>query len=178
MLKKLVKYGNSNALVLDRSILALLGIDEGSVVRLRIEGDKLILKAEEAVKPTDSMMLEVENLHNASKSPVLDMVEANLRKSCKSFEDDPSAMKSLEEWLPGTENAKKLQEAYGEIMKKYMGEMMLLGSKEFKQDLDTLTKKHEGNTSSKDYLKEFLALRLKHAPKLAEMDKEMKEVNK
>ena len=79
MLKKLVKYGNSNALVLDRSILALLNIGEGSVLKLRIEGDALIIKAAETVKATDSLMLEVENIHNrirsigASTGPIMDM---------------------------------------------------------------------------------------------------------
>lgn len=183
MLKKLVKYGNSNALVLDRSILALLNIDEGSVVKLRIEGNTLIIKAEETVKPTDSMILDVENIHNriqfpysSIKNPIADMVEANLRKDCKDIEKDPSAMESLEEWLPGTKNAKKLQNAYSKIMKKYANEIKLLGSEEFKKELAMLNKKYQ-DPSSKDLIKEFLALRLKHAPRLAKMDEEMKEVN-
>ncbi|MBN1549309.1 AbrB/MazE/SpoVT family DNA-binding domain-containing protein [Candidatus Babeliales bacterium] len=183
MLKKLVKYGNSNALVLDRSILALLNINEDSVVKLRIEGDTLIVRAEEAAKATDSMMLDIENIHtrsasyNTPRNPVFDMIEANLRTSYKGLESDPHYMKALEEWLPGTENAKKLQEAYGKIMKKYMGEIQLLNSEEFKRELDLLSKKYDGDSSSKDWLKEFLTLRLKYAPKLAQMDKEMQDVN-
>lgn len=43
MLKKLVKYGNSNALVLDKPILELLGIEEGSVVRLKTDGTSLVI---------------------------------------------------------------------------------------------------------------------------------------
>jgi antitoxin component of MazEF toxin-antitoxin module len=43
MLKKLVKYGNSNALVLDKPILELLGIEEGSIVRLKTDGTSLII---------------------------------------------------------------------------------------------------------------------------------------
>ena len=44
MNKKLVKYGNSYALVLNRSILELLDIDENDPVKLKIEGDTLLIK--------------------------------------------------------------------------------------------------------------------------------------
>jgi antitoxin component of MazEF toxin-antitoxin module len=37
MLKKLVKYGNSNALILDRAILELLNINEGAVLKLHTD---------------------------------------------------------------------------------------------------------------------------------------------
>jgi antitoxin component of MazEF toxin-antitoxin module len=43
MLKKLVKYGNSNALVLDKAIMELVGIEEGSVVKIKTDGTSLIL---------------------------------------------------------------------------------------------------------------------------------------
>ena len=182
MLKKLVKYGNSNALILDRSILALLNINEGSVLKLRIEGDTLIIKAEKAPKPTDSLMLDVENIHNrmgstTSINPVMAIAEENVRKFCKKVEEDPNAMKELKEWLPGTKNAEKLQKAYQEIMEKYQDEIKLLGSKKFKEDVEALNKKYQGDTTSKDFSKELLALRLQYAPKLAKMDKEMKEIN-
>ncbi len=43
MLKKLVRYGNSNALVLDKAILELLNIAEGSVVKISTDGRSIIL---------------------------------------------------------------------------------------------------------------------------------------
>ncbi|MBP9765334.1 AbrB/MazE/SpoVT family DNA-binding domain-containing protein [Candidatus Babeliales bacterium] len=43
MLKKLVRYGNSNALVLDKAILELLNIQEGSVVKISTDGRSIIL---------------------------------------------------------------------------------------------------------------------------------------
>ena len=43
MLKKLVRYGNSNALVLDKAILELLNISEGSVVKISTDGKSIIL---------------------------------------------------------------------------------------------------------------------------------------
>lgn len=47
MLKKIVKYGNSNALVLDKAILELLNIGEGSVVKLKTDGKSLIITPQE-----------------------------------------------------------------------------------------------------------------------------------
>ena len=43
MLKKLVRYGNSNALVLDKAILELLNISEGSIVKIKTDGHSIII---------------------------------------------------------------------------------------------------------------------------------------
>jgi len=48
MLKKLVKYGNSNALVLDKAILELLEIEEGSLVKIKTDGKAIIITAHQA----------------------------------------------------------------------------------------------------------------------------------
>ena len=148
MHKKLIKYGNSNALVLDRSILALLNISEGSIVKLRIEGDTLLITAAKEAKPTDLLQLEVENIHErlrskgVTDSSIMDLAEEQMRQYCKKAQKDPSKMKELKKWLPGTENAKKLQEAYQKIMVKYQDEMMVLASKEFKEATNALSKKN------------------------------------
>lgn len=47
MLKKLVKYGNSNALVLDKAILELLNIEEGSVLKISTDGRSITLTPHE-----------------------------------------------------------------------------------------------------------------------------------
>ncbi len=51
MLKKLVRYGNSNALVLDKAILELLNIAEGSVVKISTDGKSIILTPYQSVTP-------------------------------------------------------------------------------------------------------------------------------
>ena len=43
MTKKLSKHGNSLALVIDRSILELLGIDEGTPLNISTDGRALIV---------------------------------------------------------------------------------------------------------------------------------------
>ena len=43
MIKKLSKHGNSLALVIDRSILELLGIDEETALELSTDGEALVV---------------------------------------------------------------------------------------------------------------------------------------
>jgi antitoxin component of MazEF toxin-antitoxin module len=43
MVKKLSKHGNSLALVIDRSILDLLGIDENTSLEISTDGEALVL---------------------------------------------------------------------------------------------------------------------------------------
>lgn len=54
MIKKLVRYGNSQAIVLDRAILELLGIEEGGQVKLSVEGSTLIVKPVELSAPVQA----------------------------------------------------------------------------------------------------------------------------
>ncbi len=44
MIKKLVKVGNSQAIVLDKAIIELLGMGEGSAVSLKLENGRLIVE--------------------------------------------------------------------------------------------------------------------------------------
>lgn len=50
MLKKLVKYGNSNALVLDKPILDLLNIQEGAILKIKTDGKSIILTPHQEVE--------------------------------------------------------------------------------------------------------------------------------
>ena len=43
MIKTLSKHGNGQALVLSEDLLALLGVEEGGSVRIRFEGQKMIV---------------------------------------------------------------------------------------------------------------------------------------
>ena len=43
MIKKLSKHGNSLALVIDRPILELLGIDEGTSLSISTDGEALVI---------------------------------------------------------------------------------------------------------------------------------------
>jgi antitoxin MazE len=43
MIKTLSRVGNSQALILDKTILELIGVDERGEVELRIEGSRLVI---------------------------------------------------------------------------------------------------------------------------------------
>ena len=184
MIKKLVKYGNSHALVLDRSILALLDISEGSVVKLRIEGDALIVRAEKNVKPTDVLMAEVDSIdeqYNASglpSTPIKEFFKKNTQELCDKIKNDPNSNELLKEWLPGAEKSKKYQEAMSKIFQKHQDAFVALTTQEFQQEYLELNNKYKNGMSLEEYSKEFLALRYKHAPGMALIDKEMQDVRK
>lgn len=46
MTKKLVKHGNSLALLIEKPLLKILGIDEQTNLHIKIEGNSLIVEAE------------------------------------------------------------------------------------------------------------------------------------
>lgn len=60
MIKKLVRYGNSQAIVLDRAILELLGIQEGGEVKLSIQDGALVIKPVVAVVEEKPVLKEPE----------------------------------------------------------------------------------------------------------------------
>jgi antitoxin component of MazEF toxin-antitoxin module len=58
MIKKLVKYGNSTALVLDKAILELLGMTEGSSVKISTDGKSLIIAP--LVEVTENELINIQ----------------------------------------------------------------------------------------------------------------------
>jgi len=57
MIKQLRKVGNSNALILDRAILELVGLDEGGEVQLTVHNGSLIVTPANP-KPVDQKIFE------------------------------------------------------------------------------------------------------------------------
>lgn len=71
MIKKLSKHGNSLALVIDRSILELLGIDERTSLELSTDGESLVVAPvrdkKRKKKFEDALALSNERYANALK---------------------------------------------------------------------------------------------------------------
>jgi len=85
MLKKLAKYGNSSALVLDKAILELLGIEEGSVVRIKTDGVSII------ITPHDKAAVEkISETYTAEQAQTEAMVK-NFFKGFKKIESAQQA---------------------------------------------------------------------------------------
>ena len=81
MLKKLVKYGNSNALVLDKTILALLDLEEGSLVKMTIQGNQLMITAAKDVDVKDKFKLDYLSTFDSKSEDEKDQGEALLNKT-------------------------------------------------------------------------------------------------
>ena len=179
MIKKIIKYGNSNALVLDRSILALLDIKEGGFVKLRIEGDTLIIKREQDAKVIDLLVAEIEDsISGTILEPQLQCYKKNADDYLNKLDNDPNLMEKLKQFAPGTEKFKKMQEEFGKILLKYKGELKIFSSEEVQKELENLNKKYGNKFIDADYLKEVSVLRLKYCPTYAQIEKEMDDVKK
>ena len=83
MLKKLVKYGNSNALILDKTILALLGLEEGAPVKMTIHGNQLVITSAKDVDVQDKVELDFLNTLDALPEDKRDLHEAMFNKTLK-----------------------------------------------------------------------------------------------
>lgn len=166
MLKKLVKYGNSNALILDRAIMDLLNIQEGSAVKLHTDGKSLIITPAEKENPSNITLNGLETLIN---------IGADKQAEIKA---DPEKKRLFEEWAPGTEKYFHLLEGCAPITAKYAKDMHKLQSAEFLSQVDTLAVKHHGDKSSEEFMKDYKVLRDKYVPHYRTMMQELREVYK
>jgi antitoxin component of MazEF toxin-antitoxin module len=74
MLKKLLKYGNSNALVLGKAILELLNITEGSILKISNDGT--------SITPTPQKKIELDKVnetHTNEKAHMDDLIDWGLK---------------------------------------------------------------------------------------------------
>src|SRR5579863_6335427 len=98
MLKKLVKYGNSNALILDRAILELLNISEGAIVKLHTDGKSLVITPQEPTEVKDVWMEGMERLELLKNSRV-----AQMKKDAEDLKaTDPVKYQQMQELMPDT----------------------------------------------------------------------------
>lgn len=63
MVKKLVRHGNSQALIIDKPILELLGIEEGGPVEIKTDGEWLSFRRSRQGEVDAEFMEQLEELH-------------------------------------------------------------------------------------------------------------------
>ena len=80
MLKKLVKYGNSNALILDKTILALLGLEEGAPVKMTIHGNQLVITSAKDMEVKDKFKLDILSRYDSKSEDEKDQAELLVNK--------------------------------------------------------------------------------------------------
>jgi antitoxin component of MazEF toxin-antitoxin module len=151
MLKKLVKYGNSNALILDKAILELLEIGEGSVIKIKTDGKSIILTPH--VKAEPQKVQETFTHEQAT-------FEANLKERFKGYNGITP------------EEEERLGKEYYELMKELRRLTEDLSKNpEFLKRLNHMNK--EMDTTSPEYAEAYKALRNKLSPELMRIEQEM-----
>jgi len=151
MLKKLVKYGNSNALVLDKALLELLNIGEGSVVKIKTDGTSLIITPQDAAAP-EALSKTV------TQQDALRQVQ----------------QQSMATWCGSAEKGQAYLDEIGKVMARYEGVVKKFASAEVQEELKAFGDQVNGDYTDPKYLKAVAALRQKHAPELDQMDAEIK----
>mgnify|MGYP000288822176 CR=1 FL=1 len=96
MLKKIVKYGNSNALILDKALLELLEIEEGSVVKIKTDGKSLIITPQE--KASEDKISETFTHSDAS----MEAMTKEYLKRYKNLDEDRKEELSKNRWQTRT----------------------------------------------------------------------------
>lgn len=147
MLKKLVKYGNSNALVIDKAILELLNISEGDVLKISTDGKSIFL--------TPQKVVETQQIHETynSEQAWLEVAAQETSKRLKISE------KSKKELIDLYKNHQKLY-------------LQLCQNSDFTEKLSELQQQFS-DTSSLEFIESYNALRSKFLPELVNVEKEL-----
>ncbi len=151
MLKKIVKYGNSCALVLDKALLELLNMEEGSIVKIKTDGISLIITPQSALtQQTVSATVTMEDsLKNASKI-------------------------AIEQSFGDPEKAQAFQAAYKEVSDRYA---TLIKNKmeipEVALAMSAVQKRFANDTANPEYAQEIKKVQERYIPELGQMNQEM-----
>lgn len=150
MLKKLVKYGNSNAIILDKAILELLDISEGAILKIKTDGKSLIITPHQTTV-------------NAQVSPTFTHEQA-------------LAEASVNEWLKKYPNIEKDKK---ELILKEFNESKKFSENLYKNEFyiaefTLLRKKYEDNLTSSKYIQEAKQLRYKYSPEIEKFENNLR----
>jgi antitoxin component of MazEF toxin-antitoxin module len=158
MLKKLVKYGNSNALVLDKTILALLDLEEGSLVKMTIQGNQLMITAAKDVDVKDKFKLDILSTFDSKSEDEKDQGWALLNKTLQEISfgdltlDQYEKQKSdFEEYFQKEEVASTMNEITNNPKVREISEALMKQYNEKKIDLNDYRKLYHEEIKKIDY---------------------------
>lgn len=195
MIKKLVKYGNSQAIILDKSILELLNIQEGSLLKLRTDGTSLIItpqsetgvtsqpqKITPSIEP-EKLIVELAAQKSLKNPKEFDSFQKEVEKIAAQGGD--RTLEQLEEVLAKTkmiddrtftkESLKKMQEVFV-IHQETMTKMVNLGENpDFIHERVSLCEKHQNNSNSQELLDELVELQCKYVPEYRKMAADLRQ---
>ena len=158
MLKKLVKYGNSNALVLDKTILALLDLEEGSLVKMTIQGNQLMITAAKDVDVKDKFKLDILSTWDSKSEDEKEQGWALLNKTLQEISfgdltlDQYEKQKSdFEEYFQKEEVASTMNEITNNPKVREISEALMKQYLEKKIDLNDYRKLYHEEIKKIDY---------------------------
>lgn len=152
MLKKLVKYGNSNALIFDKAILELLEISEGSVLKIKTDGKSLIITPHTVAK-------------EEKVSETVTYVDALRAGALERMIKDYTGVTS--------EQGQMLAQELKELSDKRMLALeTLVKNNDYSKALQLLVQKH-GNTNSPEFINALNELQGQFSPELARMNSQL-----
>lgn len=167
VIKKLVKYGNSYAIVIDRPIMELLSMKEGGTVKLKTDGSSLIITPVEIASPAE-----------LSKNTGHEQITAMGRQTMDAYLA-----------LANDQDHKELAKAMQEAQLKMATEMMplqmkfqpqimkLTQSDAYKDGLNEIIMKYPDN-SSKEFQQATKELMVKLDPEVAAYYEQMEQISK
>lgn len=166
MLKKLAKYGNSTALVIDKAILEILEIEDGGVVKLQTDGRSLIITPVKAEQEIGKISYGAEEGMQAALNTFRDQRFAEYQKYL-----------SL-----GDDQKRKLQKDVSDVMLKYQVEFekftqQVYPSQEYQNALSRVAEQYDPIKQSADYVAACAKVKYQFCPELEKMDQELAKMN-
>lgn len=151
MLKKLVKYGNSNAIILDKAILELLEIEEGSVIKIKTDGKSIIITPQAKV---DSQKVNETFTHDHAT------VKAHIAEGFKQYKEIEPVRKE------------QLISSFSDLMMRHHEiALNLRGNAAYREEITEVVKTSKPGTPQ--YLVDLKKVMYKYAPELEQLDQEI-----
>jgi len=175
MLKKLAKYGNSTALVIDKAILELLEIDDATMVKLHTDGKSLIITPVKA----DQLAGKVSYGSEEAMGIALNKFREDNLTKYEALSADQKAKIEAEKDNSSINVQKEISDLYlkyNEPFKRFIQKVYT--STAYQDEVTKLAEKYDPVAQNVEYIKAFNQLKYNFVPELEKMDQEMAEISK
>ncbi len=167
MLKKLVKYGNSTALILEKPLLELMGMEEGSFVKISTNDGKSLI-----ITPVP---------HSQSVLNLKDAIKIGIENEAELFLEQKYGKE-----LATAENI-KLYQYFVEKYKTYFSDLMtkhnafnlsekFMSDVNYQKEVADLGLKYNPISHKKEYVDELIKIRQKYCPEIKQYDDAMRSL--
>ena len=162
MLKKLAKYGNSTALVIDKAILEILEIEDGGLVKLQTDGKSLIITPVRATPEVGKASYGVDEALQGALNTMMEKGRERLHEI------------TAEQHVQFQQEMKVITDKYEEAFKKYLHVAI---TPEFREKISKISEKYDPIAQMELYGAELNRLKYQVCPELEKMDHEMEMIS-